>query len=85
MPEAANRLQERLAQKLAEKSGSDKPVHRDQCKSSSYPTKASRYGPDGMYRCTKEQWHADKRHVDDQGTVWVTEPSFKRLVDRRPR
>jgi hypothetical protein len=50
-----------------------------------YPTKTSRYGADGMYRCTKEQWHADKKHVDDYGTVWVTEPSFKRLVDRRPR
>jgi hypothetical protein len=85
MPETTNGLKERLAQKLAEKSAASKelPVP-NRCPASSYPTKASQYGPDDVYRCKKEKWHPDKRHVDDYGTVWTTEPNFKILANRRP-
>jgi len=78
------RLEERLRARLEKSTSEGLPI-RNRCTSSSHPTTASQYGPEAVYRCKKEKWHPDKRHVDDHGTVWITEPRFKILLNQRPR
>jgi hypothetical protein len=76
-------LQERLAAKLAASSGKSEQRVGDQCEASSRPTKASMYGPEGMFRCVKDKYHPG-RHEDDYGTEWYSYPRFLVVVDHRP-